>query len=85
MEIRASVTAQAENCGRTVDCNAGGAAEGIGADAYESAAEVLGVPVGTVRSRLFRGRRLLQKSLYMYAVDAGLTTMQPPTPLEVPG
>ena len=25
---------------------------------YESAAEVMGVPIGTVRSRLFRGRRL---------------------------
>jgi RNA polymerase sigma-70 factor (ECF subfamily) len=39
---------------------------------YEGAAEVLGVPVGTVRSRLFRGRRLLQESLLTYAKDAGL-------------
>jgi len=29
---------------------------------YESAAEVLGVPIGTVRSRLFRGRRLMQSN-----------------------
>ncbi|TFG45743.1 MAG: sigma-70 family RNA polymerase sigma factor [Gemmatimonadales bacterium] len=40
--------------------------------AYDAAAEVLGVPIGTVRSRLFRGRRLLQKSLLAYATDAGL-------------
>jgi RNA polymerase sigma-70 factor, ECF subfamily len=41
-------------------------------ESYEAAAEVLGVPVGTVRSRLFRARRLLQQSLYTYAVDAGI-------------
>jgi RNA polymerase sigma-70 factor (ECF subfamily) len=44
---------------------------------YESAARVLGVPVGTVRSRLFRGRRLLQESLLEHARDAGLVA--PPT------
>ncbi len=38
---------------------------------YEDAAEVLGVPVGTVRSRLFRGRKLLQERLIAYAQDAG--------------
>jgi RNA polymerase sigma-70 factor (ECF subfamily) len=38
---------------------------------YESAAEVLGVPIGTVRSRLFRGRRLMQEQLQTYAIDAG--------------
>ena len=38
---------------------------------YESAAEVLGVPIGTVRSRLFRGRRQLQQSLAAHARDAG--------------
>jgi RNA polymerase sigma-70 factor (ECF subfamily) len=41
---------------------------------YEAAAEVLGVPVGTVRSRLFRGRKLLQQSLAQHARDAGLIT-----------
>lgn len=40
---------------------------------YESAAEVLGIPVGTVRSRLFRGRKLLQERLAAHARDAGLT------------
>ncbi len=39
---------------------------------YESAAEALGVPIGTVRSRLFRGRRLMQEKLLMFATDAGL-------------
>jgi RNA polymerase sigma-70 factor (ECF subfamily) len=38
---------------------------------YESAAETLGVPIGTVRSRLFRGRRLMQEQLLTYAIDAG--------------
>ncbi|HEY9226006.1 MAG TPA: sigma-70 family RNA polymerase sigma factor [Gemmatimonadaceae bacterium] len=38
---------------------------------YESAAVTLGVPIGTVRSRLFRGRRLMQEQLQTYAVDAG--------------
>src|SRR5690349_25017044 len=38
---------------------------------YEAAATILGIPVGTVRSRLFRGRRLLQAMLTTYARDAG--------------
>jgi RNA polymerase sigma-70 factor (ECF subfamily) len=41
---------------------------------YEEIAEVLSVPVGTVRSRLHRGRRLLQKILWQAAQDAGLRT-----------
>ena len=39
---------------------------------YDSIAAVLGVPIGTVKSRLYRGRRLLQQSLIEYARDAGL-------------
>lgn len=39
--------------------------------AYDAAAELLGVPIGTVRSRLFRGRRLMQDQLRDYALDAG--------------
>lgn len=45
---------------------------------YESAAEILGVPVGTIRSRLFRGRRLLQEMLLTFAHDAGFTSVQRP-------
>ena len=41
---------------------------------YEAAAEILGVPIGTVRSRLFRGRRQMQQSLVAYAADAGFRT-----------
>ncbi len=38
---------------------------------YEEAAEVLDVPIGTIRSRLARGRSLLQEALWTQAVDAG--------------
>jgi RNA polymerase sigma-70 factor, ECF subfamily len=44
---------------------------------YESAAEILGVPIGTVRSRLFRGRRQMQRSLSVHARDAGLRAAGP--------
>ena len=39
---------------------------------YEAAAEILGVPIGTVRSRLFRGRRIMQELLAAHARDAGI-------------
>jgi len=38
---------------------------------YAEVAQVVGVPVGTVKSRLFRARRILQGLLYEYAVDMG--------------
>lgn len=44
---------------------------------YEDAARVLGIPKGTVRSRLFRARRLLQERLIDHARDAGLVARSP--------
>ncbi|MEW5916805.1 MAG: sigma-70 family RNA polymerase sigma factor [Gemmatimonadota bacterium] len=41
---------------------------------YADAADTLSIPVGTVRSRLFRARRLLQETLLEYAHDIGLPT-----------
>jgi RNA polymerase sigma-70 factor (ECF subfamily) len=41
---------------------------------YDEAAEVLGVSPGTIRSRMNRGRTLLQKALWQHARDAGLIT-----------
>jgi RNA polymerase sigma-70 factor (ECF subfamily) len=38
---------------------------------YSEIAEILGVPEGTVKSRLFRARRMLQKKLLDYAVEMG--------------
>jgi RNA polymerase sigma-70 factor (ECF subfamily) len=38
---------------------------------YAEIAEILGVPEGTVKSRLFRARRILQKKLLDYAVEMG--------------
>lgn len=39
---------------------------------YEEAAAVLGVPLGTVRSRLYRARRLVQEALLAHARDLGI-------------
>jgi RNA polymerase sigma-70 factor (ECF subfamily) len=44
---------------------------------YAEAAIVLDIPVGTVRSRLFRARRLLQMALLEHARDAGLVVASP--------
>ncbi|HHT9109006.1 MAG TPA: sigma-70 family RNA polymerase sigma factor [Candidatus Wunengus sp. YC63] len=38
---------------------------------YSDIAEITNVPIGTVKSRLNRGRKLLQKSLWEYAKDRG--------------
>jgi RNA polymerase sigma-70 factor (ECF subfamily) len=40
--------------------------------AYKEIAEILDIPIGTVMSRLHRGRKGLQKKLYEFAVDRGL-------------
>jgi RNA polymerase sigma-70 factor (ECF subfamily) len=39
---------------------------------YKEIADILEIPIGTVMSRLHRGRRGLQKRLYQFAVDRGL-------------
>jgi len=39
--------------------------------AYAEIASLLGVPIGTVKSRLFRGRRMLQEKLYCFATESG--------------
>jgi RNA polymerase sigma-70 factor (ECF subfamily) len=38
---------------------------------YREIAEILGIPIGTVMSRLYRGRRHLQRLLWEYAKRAG--------------
>lgn len=43
---------------------------------YEEAAGVLNCPVGTLRSRLFRGRKLLMISLAEFASRAGFTVVK---------
>ena len=44
---------------------------------YEEAAAVLDIPIGTVRSRLFRARRMIQESLIAFAEDAGVARRAP--------
>ncbi|MBI4396503.1 MAG: sigma-70 family RNA polymerase sigma factor [Elusimicrobia bacterium] len=39
---------------------------------YQEVAEAMDVPLGTVRSRLARGRKMLQSSLWTHAKEAGL-------------
>jgi len=44
--------------------------------AYQEIAEILACPVGTVRSRIHRARRMLQKSLWQMAVEHGVGTAE---------
>jgi RNA polymerase sigma-70 factor (ECF subfamily) len=43
---------------------------------YQEIADILGVPIGTVRSRLHRGRHMLQKQLWRIAEELGI--VRPP-------
>jgi RNA polymerase sigma-70 factor (ECF subfamily) len=53
---------------------------------YQEIAEALSVPIGTVRSRLARGRSLLQEALWEHAQDAGLVPRPlAPVPSANPG
>jgi RNA polymerase sigma-70 factor (ECF subfamily) len=45
---------------------------------YEEIAEALQCPVGTVRSRLHRGRKMLQKSLWQIAEEDGIVSQPAP-------
>jgi RNA polymerase sigma-70 factor (ECF subfamily) len=54
---------------------------------YKEIAEMLDIPIGTVMSRLHRGRKAMQKRLMDYAQARGLTSRsaEPATdPAEVP-
>ena len=44
---------------------------------YAEIATILGIPEGTVKSRLFRGRRILQKKLIGYATEMGYLKPRP--------
>lgn len=50
----------------------------VGGMEYAEAAAALGIPVGTVRSRLFRARRELQQHLIHFARDAGIVPPHAP-------
>ena len=44
--------------------------------AYKEIAEMLDIPIGTVMSRLHRGRKAMQRALYDYAEARGLTATE---------
>jgi RNA polymerase sigma-70 factor (ECF subfamily) len=44
---------------------------------YQEIAEITQVPVGTVKSRIFRARQALQRRLYDYAVEMGYIKRRP--------
>jgi len=41
---------------------------------YREISDIMGCPVGTVMSRLYRGRKMLQKTLYSYALEQGIVS-----------
>ena len=45
---------------------------------YKEIAEMLGIPIGTVMSRLHRGRKFLQKRLYDLAQQRGIAALRTP-------
>src|SRR4051812_33865151 len=51
---------------------------------YKEIAEILDIPIGTVMSRLHRGRRALQKRLYEFAAGRGLVDRPEEEPVGPP-
>ena len=45
---------------------------------YKEISEIMDCPIGTVMSRLYRGRRLLKKALHSYAVEEGIIRSDKP-------
>jgi RNA polymerase sigma-70 factor (ECF subfamily) len=45
--------------------------------AYKEIADMLDIPIGTVMSRLHRGRKAMQKALHDYALARGLVAAEP--------
>lgn len=45
---------------------------------YQEIADIVGVPIGTVMSRLHRGRKALQRTLWEYAREHGLVQEEEP-------
>ncbi len=52
---------------------------------YREIADVMECPIGTVMSRLYRGRRLLQQALRGYAVEQGLVRDEAADVIPFPG
>ena len=50
---------------------------------YKEISEVLGCPMGTVMSRLYRGRKLLKKALHDYAVREGIIKQEKESSVEL--
>ena len=51
---------------------------------YKEIAEDLDIPIGTVMSRLHRGRKALQKQLHDFAIEKGLADAVLEAPRESP-
>ena len=52
---------------------------------YREIADIMDCPVGTVMSRLHRGRRLLQSTLREHAIRSGIIQAEPAAKSSEPG